>query len=175
MPIILVENLKDKIDLKTDDWHNREGTNCLAFALGLDIHSDFLINEYIEYAYNLGCLHQIRYNKCTMQDQIVYNNLTNIEKLELDLQATELFYEEIELYDKIIDSNEWKIAFFENKLMRDVHFYRQTENNGIWYHKPGKYNKPRCYVNGAIITDPIAAAKEEYDGYIYQRTYRLRK
>lgn len=173
MPIIKIENLKKEINLKTDNWEFIKDTNCLAFALGLDIPSYLLINEYIEYAYDLGCLYQLRYPSLTESDKKIHNSLSYTEKLELDFQATELFYEEIDWYEKICDPNEWKIAFFESKIMQDFHLYREKE--GIWYQKLGKTGKITCHSIHGVIKNPIEAAKEEYDTYKYQRTYRLRK
>lgn len=112
-------------------------------------------------------------NKLLMDDSIL-DGLSNQERFELDFQSIELFYEEIDLYDKIIDPDEWKFAFFENPDDNEFHFYREAKN-GIWFHKLGWLNSPTCICQNKIIKDPIIAAQEEYEGYEYQRCYRLRK
>ena len=147
------QEIKNKINLKTKNWVNNERTNCYAFALGLDLNPSDICRYADVHLYCGGRFFLLQNH--LLNDDGTLENMSYQEKFELDFQSLELFYEEIELYDNIVDPNEWK----------------------IWYHKPGFYfEKPTCYTEKkSIIQDPIKGALTDYPEYTYQRTYRLRK
>lgn len=97
-----IKNLKKYIDLKTDNWEYNKTTNCYAFALGLDIPE----NKITRRAYYGGYIYQ---SIVSNPKDIV--DLNNQESIELDFKAMGLYYEQIDLHDKIYSSDEWKIAF----------------------------------------------------------------
>ncbi len=168
------QEIKSKINLKTNNWVTNELTNCYAFALGLDLKPSEICRYADAHLYCGGRFFLLQNH--LLNDDGTLEKMSYQEKFELDFQSLELFYEEIELYDKIVDANEWKIAYFENEKEKGFHFYRQAEN-GIWYHKPGFYfEKPTCYTEKKfLINDPIQGALVDYPDYTYKRTYRLRK
>lgn len=170
-PKLSLKEVNDLIDLKVTNWSNNLGTNCLAFALGLDIPY-WDVASYI--IYNCGGF----YSTYTKRPKNI-DNLTHVEKLELDFDTLGILYEQIDLKDKITDPNEWKIAFFDTTDNFDFHFFREKED-GIWYHKCGIcYLPSKLDSCGNITLDPIEYMKINYSkfhqGMEYQKTYRLRK
>lgn len=161
------QNIKNLIDLKYTNWVHNNSTNCYAFSLGLDISRYDISNKS---AYDGGEIY-----KNFAKNPIDISELSHQELFELDFKTMCLYFEQIDLKDRIYSPNEWKIAFFDDDYYKmDFHFFREVEN-GVWYHKFGFENAPTCHDNrGVLITNPIEAYLGT-DKYKYQHCYRLSK
>lgn len=164
MFIVDVKELRDKIILKDNNWKNKEGSNCYAYALGLDI--------------NKRCIHKDAYQPGTIYAHYNYIPLYQIRKLDLnkriilDLKTLKLDYE------ATTKPNNMEIAYFENYRcvswdvllfirelgMHDFHFARVNDRGELW-HKHGYHNVP----NTTTIEEL------EKDCYVFTKRYRVSK
>ena len=158
-----VDDILDYISLKTEYWENAIGTNCYAFALGLDIPEDDIIKN----AYQLGVI-GATLNDISIKELL---NMTYEERLELDLSSIGIPFLECDPKDKI-KFEQYKIAIFANYTGKnDFHFMRE-DPNGIWWQKWGgllSYPMNKDF-NHNIITDPRECNIGEYQ---YIKTYAL--
>lgn len=166
-----IEEIRNQISLTTDLWKNEKGTNCYAFALGLDIPEDKISKD----AYQIGVL---GYNLIGYDYRdIVFFSYE--ERLKLDLMALRIKLKEtVPDFDPIIKYyNEkgesfteysWPIALFESS--EDAHFLRKS-NDGLWYHKYGYESEIiNRDINDKIITNPKEC---DLGKYKYKKTYKL--
>lgn len=136
-----LEELRNKIVLK-NNWNNIKTTNCYAFALGLDINENDIINTKIAHAYNLGEFGKFKYNL----NEADLDVLTFEERLFIDLDSLNINYEKVndkELSLCNIDNDgclTWMISLYEAIALygRDFHFLRKN-SDGYWIHKRGLY------------------------------------
>lgn len=137
-----IEEVKSRINPFSEFWKNIDETNCLAYALGLDIPQ----SEICECAYQIGQIYRY-YN------EIKKLYCSQLELLELELKFLGIKYEETSVNSPLGD-DEWKIFYLGNDYESGFHFLRQTKN-GIWMHKPDFGIAPTNNTkNGHIITDP---------------------
>lgn len=144
-----LEEILARIDLKVDNWSSGYGTNCLAFALGLDI--PYWVVGYSD-IYSCGGF----YLNFTENPQDI-SHLKYVEKIELDFNTSGIWFEQIDIGDKIDYSREFKIAFFANDFSSEhfFHVFREGED-GTWYHKRGWSGVPTNLDEvGNIIVNPI--------------------
>ena len=169
-----IEEIKSHICLTKDgEWNNRFGTNCYAFALGLDIPE----KSFPFRAYQLGMFYvfQRGYNP---------NNFWFYpyeERLEKDLKTLKIEFKEVDPeVDNYCVKHEkngkcdsidyyWSIALFDGVM--DFHFLRKGFD-GKWYHKYGYFTSPVNHDrDNKIILDPRDCNIENYE---YQKTYQLK-
>jgi len=168
-----VEELKDRITSSVEYWEYNFGTNCYAFALGLDI----LEHEITKNAYQLGVIGAVLNN-------IPFQNLEGMtfeQRMILDLDALNISYSTSDFcdctnykiyYDKngnaIEEEYYWIIALFSNE--NDFHFLRKAFD-GSWWHKRGCFG---CPIDFDSDRNKIVSPKEcNIEGYKYVKTYRL--
>lgn len=161
-------HLQQQINIGKPYWTNNKGTNCLAYAIGLDVPAKSICTG--AYAYNGGILYQT----FTPQPKDI-SHLTTQEKIELDWKTLEIYYEEIDYSDKLFDPEEWKVAYFiDPQNTNDFHFLRKT-NDDAWHHKPGRFEIPTFFDDQRHIIRNPKEAYFEYPAYVYNKCYRLSK
>ena len=161
------DNIKNLISLREEYWENDLSTNCYAFALGLDIPE----NQIIENAYQLGVIGAI--TKHIPIERI--KKLTFEERLILDLNALGIIYENCNTNDKSdcwVTSNyfytQWIISLLSNG--KNFHFIRKSFDE-IWYQKWGYFAPIIDFdFDKRVITDPNEANFGEYK---LIKTYKL--
>lgn len=169
-----LEDVLKEFSLEVEKWQEESvcgNTNCLSFGLGLPISSNRIS---LGYAYQCGSFYEI-YRKNALN----ISNLNRYERLELDFNMLDYSYEEVDVDYELSSKDEWKLAFFQDYgPSQAFHVYRQTEN-GIWYHKPGRFLPTNLDNDGNIITNPIITNKEKtyprFANLEYQKTYCLRR
>ncbi len=158
-----VEEIVDCIELKEQSWFNTMGTNCYAYALGLDLDEDMIT----KYAYQVGVIGAIL-NDIDIKEVL---KLPYDERLALDLNSIKIPFEECDPLD-VIEYNQWKIAMFANpEKENSFHFMREC-SKGIWWQKWGSlFGYPVCKdFDSQIITDPRTCNIGDYE---YLKTYAL--
>ncbi len=155
-----INEIRKNIDVKKKIWNNIDGTNCYAYALGIDV-SEYKLKEDI---FSPGVISNSKVN-LTRHEYFSYDLL--MDNLFSDFKALGIEYRLVEPLDEILE-DEWKIALFVseigNNLLDDFHFMRQF-SDGIWHHKNGYYGLVSEYDNkGKIITNPM-------DCSLRQRSY----
>lgn len=152
--------IKDLISLSAY-WEYTHYTNCYAFALGLDVPE----NKIVENAYQLGVIG-------ANAKQIPIESLKKLtfeERLFLDLEALGIKYN-VSNVDASCSDKWWIISLLSNG--NDFHFIRKYYD-GIWYHKWGYLGPVIDYdFDKKIITDPKTANFREYK---LVKTYKLSK
>lgn len=159
--------IKNLISLREEYWEHQFGTNCLAFALGLDINE----NDIFKKAYKLGVMGSIIKGIPIKE----LNKLSFEERLFLDLDAIGIKHTIVASSEKSgfwIDHNYiytyWLISLFSNG--DDFHFMRKSYD-GTWYHKFGYFAPVINYdFDKKIITEPECANLGDYKNV---KTYRL--
>lgn len=159
--------IKDLISLREEYWEYQFDTNCLAFALGLDIKE----NNICKNAYRLGIIGSIIKGIPIKQ----LNKYSFEERLFLDLDAIRIKHTYstpkenvgIEIHHNYMDIY-WLISLFSNG--NNFHFLRKSYD-GTWYHKFGYFAPVINYdFDKKIITDPECANLGEYK---LVKTYKL--
>ena len=169
--------IKKKIDVGGDcsDWHSIFGTNCYAYALGLDLKEQRICDKAYQIPGLMGSiiLHRpiFELRKMSIEDRMI-----------LDLEALEIKYKEVEpeeKYDYTFHTYRnstsvssitysWPVAVFESE--DDFHFLRKC-HDGSWSHKVGFISYPtEMDFDKKIITDPRKCNLEQYK---YKKTYLL--
>lgn len=171
------KEIRDSIDLKEDSWNNIRGTNCYAFALGLDIPSGKLMSFGFEYPYDVGMIGAKKYGFSFFE--IFGSSLE--EKLFLDLDALGIKHKEVNQFELIEDDPRylrWIIAMYKQVGSIDFHFLRKTSKN-YWAHKAGIHGGISCLDStGNLITNLDDAIFSYRDGneiadYELQNVYEL--
>lgn len=156
-------------------WNNIQGTNCYAYALGLDINE----KRIAKCAYQPGVMGSIMLHKPIVN----IKNMTIEERMILDLKALKIYCKEIEVEeselkfcskrtenDNSITTYYWPVAIFEDINSDNFHFMRLT-SDGTWYHKFGYFSSPHNYdEDKRIITDPREC---NLNNLKYKKTYQL--
>ena len=131
-----VEELRSKIDLTKKKWKNIRDTNCYAYALGLDVKAQ----EIMEEAYMPGFM--AGYEYYPPYDYTLSNLTTGLYK---DMDFLGIDIKEVDPKEQLSEE-EWKIALsvlfhpsreknpHEDRIL-SFHFFREI--NGVWVHKPG--------------------------------------
>lgn len=157
--------LRKFIELKSEYWLNKDSTNCYAYALGLDIPERNIMDG----AYRLGTIGLLKeeIDPCFL---LYYSKEARLEK---DLKAFKLKYEEVDPNERIEDTNKYShflISLFERD--GDFHFLRKSKLDNTWWHKQGWNSAPKnTDDNNEVITDPRSA---KIDDYKYLKTYKIR-
>ena len=130
-----LQEIRDSIDLNKTIWKNIGDTNCYAFALGLDVVEESII----EHAYIPGVMSGSSIKLCNdneFDNSFKYDDFIN--NLYMDLNFLGISYREIYSDEKITD-DEWKIAIYTSPHILggcdDFHFLRLC-NDGYWHHTP---------------------------------------
>lgn len=138
-----LQDIRNSINLNNTNWINISTTNCYAFALGLDINED----DIIENAYVPGTISN---SQIKIQDDFIIHDFFKytdfITNLYTDLEHLNISFREITPNERI-SSSEWKIAIFTTPCSngcKDFHFLRLC-NDGIWHHKKGYGFYPTIY------------------------------
>ena len=159
--------IKQLISLKEDYWEYNFDTNCYAFALGLDIRENDIINN----AYQPGIIGSTIYD--IPAKRLI--NMSYEERIILDMKALKIQFSEAlsteeTKFNFIKNSVEktWIIALFSNN--KDFHFARKNYD-GKWYHKIGYFGIPTSYdSNHKVITDIDSCSILDYQ---YIKSYKL--
>lgn len=162
-----LQELRDSIDLVKKVWTSKEGSNCYAYALGLDM------NEYeITDTYSF-CPGVIGGDYSCVSGSHSYENL--IRCIIADLNALGIDYSSADPKEPP-KRGEWKVALFltddDPIWINDFHFLRQHPN-GSWFHKKGYGGDVlMCDDDGTIITNPEKCHFSKYS--IYDSCFRLK-
>ena len=157
---ILVNPFKDK-------WEHNIGTNCYAYALGIDVAKDFLDTNEDRLVYNPGCFCDRDLKSPFTREQLLINLLGDLDRLGLYSYRVNTNYK--------LCKNEWKLVIYgavtDNPYeYKDFHLLRQTIPDGVYSHKQGFYSEPTCLDSDKkIITDPSKCRIEDIDeGELYK-------
>ena len=160
-------SLHDRIDIKNRYWKNLNRTNCYAYALGLDVPEEEIMDGAFHVLGKMAISTDLE-----MTDEDMYY-ISSIERLEMDLDFLHLKYEEAGPFDLVKD-NEWLIAFFNcpYNLYGDFHFARRNDA-GLWVHKLGWKGKLSVHDDqNKLIINPKKAG---FDFYVFEKCLKLRK
>lgn len=171
------KDLRNSIELKESGWNNLRSTNCYAFALGLDIPSGKLMPFGLEYPYNVGVIGGQKYEL----DYFDLLGLSLEERLQIDLDALGIKYEESSQYDIPVSDEHnlnWLIAMYKQKDSSDFHFLRKSSSN-YWLHKIGTHGSiSNRDSKNYLITDLDKATfiydfGDEVINYNLEKVYKL--
>ena len=170
-------NKKIDIEKEPEEWEEIYGTNCYAYALGLDVFERSIAN----FAYQPGTIGRIKYEYGLFD----VSRMSFEKRMKLDFESLGIRYrganpEECASFKEHFhrDSDEvssvtrsWLISFYtavDNNI--DFHFVRK-DLSGVWTHKMGFKEAPTNKdSNGEIILDPREC---HFNGFKYVKTYRL--
>lgn len=165
-----LDELKKSIQLEKDNWlYYDGGTNCYAYALGLDIWE----TDICRWAYTPGTIsmmiNPLVFRYYMSSDRIIQN-------FKLDCDTLGINIRDIDSEDNI-SKDEWKVALFfkfynvNKKKCTDFHFMRQRQD-GLWYHKSGFYLRPdNLDSKKQIIKSPKECYIKKYE---YQKCFALK-
>ena len=156
------DKLHDMINPRPTSWENVYGTNCYAYALGLDIPEKEIAKDAYSYIGTMGFCHN--------KDDLHKTNI--ITRLEFDLDFLGLKFEESSPF-ALTREDEWLIALFSSKFNEnDFHFARKDVNT-FWMHKPGWMKVPINTDDNEKIIENID--KATFDKYDFEKCLKLRK
>ncbi len=147
------------------DWKNIIGTNCYAYALGIDIPEE----DICKYAFDLGGISRMVNTGEDIDPNSVgrYRDTYHID-LPNDFHVLGLDYKEsnhinLSLNEQEEDPNKYfDILFFLNDDIDDFHFARFDKDRKL-YHKRGFIKEPQ-----ETTVDFIKSK-----GYVFEKRYRL--
>lgn len=156
------KNIKSQISLKEEYWEVYFGTNCYAFALGLDVPESEICKD----AYELGIIGANKFN-IPIKDIL---KLSFESRLLLDLKALKIAYKEIDKTEKAgfyyignYICRHWDIILFKEKNGNSFHFVRKNYN-GVLYHKIGYFAQPMKLEKDKVLKEyePIKKYRLRY-------------
>ena len=171
--------ISKKIDIekKPEEWEEVYGTNCYAYALGLDVCE----LDITRFAYQPGTIGRITYKRDLLRvSSMSFEGRMRLDFRALGIRCVEATPEECASYKEYYhkDSDEvssvthsWLISFYKAESNNvDFHFVRK-DLSGVWTHKMGFSKSPTTKdTEGNIILDP---RKCNFRGFRYVKTYRL--
>ncbi|MBE6157035.1 MAG: hypothetical protein E7161_04775 [Firmicutes bacterium] len=141
--------LRQAINLEKQTWINRYTTNCYAYALGLDVPQ----NDIIDKAYIPGTMSG---TGIKLDDNYIFTYNDLITNIYGDLDFLGISFREVSISEQL-NEEEWKIAIFTSKCadyIEDIHFLR-LRKDGFWYHKNGWIFNPSPFDDDEkIIMNP---------------------
>ena len=176
-----LELLKNSIIPNREKWENIGSTNCLAYALNIDVCLyDFIqFREYLLNIYELGRICNY-YKDYYLDNEVI--DLLHIDCDLLDLDITKV-NEDYELKKE----DEWLISVYNSPILynsgkktSEYHFIKK-EYNKNWLSKPGFGDVTNLDNNDKIISNPkeayfdISDDKNDFIPLKYLGTYKLRK
>ncbi len=144
-------------------WNNYLTTNCYAYALGIDIPEDKIINS----AYQPGTIGSIIFNIKENE----FEKMSLEERIYADLEALNISYDECDQseiscygFNKDFITNQWIIALFlSNEEDWDFHFMRKSLDNKWWHKRGYNFEKPSNFDdNFETIYNPEKCKLNDY-------------